>query len=92
MRNARFYHTPALVRLLAVCVVWSALTPVPGLAGPSPAGASGADGAVLVVETRPAAPVEKGIAELTRALEAKGLRVVRQTALTAGSLLAEWWN
>lgn len=84
MRNARFYHIPTLMTLLAAWAVWSVLAPVPGWAALSTTRASGEDETVLVVETRPAAPVEKGIAELTRALEGKGLRVVRQTALTAG--------
>jgi hypothetical protein len=71
MKNARFCHLPGLMILWAVC------------AGLSPTGASGTGEVVLVVEARPAAPVEHGMAELTRALAGKGLRAVRHTALAA---------
>ena len=88
MSNLRFRHLPALVLWLAACVAWSVLTPIPGRAALSSAGAAGAGEVVLVVETKPPAPVENGIAELTRALEGRGLRVTRETSLIVGDRTA----
>ena len=81
MRNTLLHHMPALMRLLAVWLGWSVPTSCPAQAALPPAQASGSGEAVLVVETKPAAPVETGIAELTRVLQGKGLRVARATAL-----------
>ena len=81
MRNTRSYPMSGLAGLLAFWVGWSVPTSCPAQAALPPGQASGSGEAVLVVETGPAAPVETGIAELTRVLQGKGLRVARATAL-----------
>ncbi|MDM8006164.1 MAG: hypothetical protein QUV05_08475 [Phycisphaerae bacterium] len=81
MRKTRLHRVSGLARLLAVWVAWSSPISSPAQAALPPAEASSDREAVLVVQTRPAAPVETGIAELTRVLQGKGLRVARATAL-----------
>lgn len=88
MRKTRLHRVSGLARLLAVWVAWSSPISSPAQAALPPAEASSDREAVLVVQTRPAAPVETGIAELTRVLQGKGLRVARATALATDNVSA----